>query len=112
MKLNKYFRLAKEIAEGWDRRRFRLGAVGIRTDGAVVTAGNISSRQPEQRAHAEARVTRKLNTGSVVYVVRVLRDGTLANARPCLWCQKTMRRRGIRRCYYSIGVGEYGILQF
>jgi cytidine deaminase len=110
-RVNRYFRLAKQVAErGGQRRQFRLGAVGIRTDGTVVTASNVSSRLPERRAHAETRVTRKLNYGAVVYVVRILRNGRLAGARPCHFCQTTMRQRGVR-CYYSINEHEYGVLQ-
>jgi cytidine deaminase len=109
-KVNKYFRLAKKIASrGSARRQFRLGAVGVRTDGAIVTASNLSSRIPEKRAHAEARVVRKLDYGSEVYVVRILRDGTLANARPCSDCQAAMRR--VKRIYYSISEDEYGVIQ-
>jgi cytidine deaminase len=109
-RIDRYFRLARQVAErgSRDRRRFRLGAVGIRTDGAVVTASNISSCQPERRAHAEVRLARKLNYGSVIYLVRILRNGSLANARPCCRCQKVLQQRGIR-CYYSISETEYGV---
>jgi tRNA(Arg) A34 adenosine deaminase TadA len=110
-RVNRYFRLARQVAErGGVRRQFRLGAVGVRTDGVVVTASNVSSRTPERRAHAETRVTRKLNYGSEVYVVRILRNGSLATARPCGRCQTAMRQRGVR-CYYSISETEYGVLQ-
>ena len=109
-RVNKYFRLAKQVAErGGVLRQFRLGAVGIRTDGAIVTASNVSSRVPERRAHAETRVTRKLNYGSEVFVVRILRNGMLAQARPCSRCQAAMRQRGIS-CYYSISDCEWGKL--
>jgi len=113
-RVNRYFRLAKVVAEKGDskdaRRHFRFGAVGVRTDGAVVTASNVPVRGPERRAHAEVRVTRKLNFASVVYVVRILRNGRLANARPCSKCQAAMQQRGVI-CYYSISENEYGVLQ-
>lgn len=110
-RVNRYFRLARVVAEkGGARRQFRLGAVGVRTDGVVVTASNVSSRQPERRAHAEARVMRKLDYGSEVFVVRILRGGGLANARPCRACQTAMRQRGVS-CYYSVNETEYGVLQ-
>lgn len=109
--MNRYFKFAKQIAlKGGSARRYRLGAVGIRSDGVTVTASNISTRSPEPRAHAEARLTRKLDWGSVVYVVRVLRNGALAMAKPCQHCQNTMRIRGVQRCYYSINDTEYGVL--
>lgn len=107
----KRFRLAKQVAlKGKAKRRYRLGAVGIRSDGIIVTANNIPNRKPEPRAHAEARLTQKLNWGSVVYVARVLRDGTFAMAKPCKNCQIAMRLRGVKRCYYSINSTEYGVM--
>jgi tRNA(Arg) A34 adenosine deaminase TadA len=115
-KVDRYFRLAKTIAIKGDayvvRRHYRLGAVGIRTDGAIVTADNVPVRQPHARSHAEARLTRKLNRGSEVFIVRVLRSGLLSNAHPCAKCQKAMRLRGIRRVYYSISDDEYGVINF
>lgn len=109
--VTRYFQLAKQVAlKGGSRRRYRLGAVGIRSDGAIVAANNITTRKPEPRAHAETRLTRKLDWGSNVYVVRILSDGTLAMAKPCKHCQNAMRLRGIRYCYYSISDSEYGVL--
>lgn len=112
--VDKYFRLARQAAlkgdTGEAKRQYRLGAVGIRSDGTVVTSSNIPHRTPEPQAHAEIRLTRKLDWGSVVYVVRIYSDGTLAMARPCKRCQSAMRRRGVKCCYYSINDTEYGVL--
>lgn len=114
--IEKYFLTARKTALRGDtfdaNRTYRLGAVGIRSDGAIVKASNIPNRSPEPRAHAEARLTRKLDWGSIVYVVRIRSDGTLAMARPCKKCQSTMRLRGVQRCYYSINNYEYGVLTF
>ena len=117
-KIDRYFRLAKTTAVKGDasdaRRHYRLGAVGVRTDGTIVTASNVPCRQPHARArsHAEARVVRKLNYGSEIFVVRILRNNTISNAHPCAKCQKAMRLRGIRRVYYSISNDEYGVIVF
>lgn len=117
-KVERYFRLAKTVAIKGDtydaRRQYRLGAVGIRADGTVVIANNVPCRQPHARArsHAETRVVRKLNRGSEIFVVRILRNGTLSNAKPCVKCQRTMQLRGIRRVYYSISNNEYGTIVF
>jgi len=109
--MKRYFRLAKCVAiRGRSTRHYRLGAVGIRQDGTIVTANNICTRCPESRAHAEARLTRKLDYNSIVYVVRVLSDGTFAMAKPCRNCQKIMRLRGVKRCYYTINNAEYGVM--
>lgn len=112
--VDKYFRLAKQIALKGDtkkaKRQFRLGAVGVRTDGAIVTANNIPHRTRESKAHAETRLAKKLDYGSVVYVVRIYSDGTLAMARPCRKCQSALRLKGVKRVYYSINKNEFGVL--
>ncbi len=112
--IDKYFRLARQIALHGDTkeatRQYRLGAVGVRTDGAIVTASNVPQRTPEPNAHAEARLAKKLDWGSVVYVVRIYSNGKLAIARPCKKCQIALRLRGVTRVYYSISETEYGVL--
>ena len=109
--MNKYFRLAKKTAlKGGGRRQHRLGAVGIRYDGALVKARNLANIHPEPHAHAEARIVKKMGRGGVIYVVRILRNGSYALARPCLKCQQLMINHDIRRCYYSISDNEYGVL--
>lgn len=115
-RIRKFFRLARKAAESGDskdaKRTYRVGAVGVRTDGAIVTSSNICTRKPKPSAHAEARLTRKLNVGSVVYVVRIARDNRLLPARPCRSCRGIMSTRRISRCYYSISDNEYGILEW
>ncbi len=111
--VTKYFRLARQAATRGNtreaKRQYRLGAVGIRTDGTIVYSNNIPNRTPEPMAHAETRLVKKLDWGSTVYVVRILSDGKLAMARPCLKCQGAMRLKGVKNCYYSINSDEYGV---
>jgi tRNA(Arg) A34 adenosine deaminase TadA len=115
-KVERYFRLAKTIAVKGDtpviKRNHRLGAVGIRSDGVIVTASNIPCRDLYAMAHAEARLVKKLNYGSEIFVVRILSNNTLGNACPCIKCQNAMRLRGIRRVYYSISDDKYGVIVF
>lgn len=109
----RYFQLAKEKAGTRDtKRKYRLGAVGVRKDGAIVTSRNLSTRVPEPKAHAERRLVRKLDAGATVYVVRVLSDGRLTIARPCVHCRNAMKIRGVKKCYYSINDNEYGVMVF
>lgn len=75
-----------------------------------MVSNNIPCPHPSRTAHAEIRLARKLDFGAEVYVVRILRNGHLANARPCINCQNTLRLRGITKCYYSINTTEYGCL--
>ena len=115
-KVKKHFNICKQVAESGESadgyRRYRLGSVGLRSDGAIARASNICTRKPNRLAHAEARCIKKLDYGSTIFVVRIGRDGSLQQARPCKACRKLMEQRGIARCYYSIGEREYGILEF
>lgn len=113
--IKKYFDLAKSIAVKGDtriRRQHRLGAVGIRSDGATVTANNLPNTGPEIHAHAEARVVRKLDWGGTVFVVRIMRNGDFGLARPCKGCTALMKYNGVKKCYYSINNNEYGVIIF
>jgi cytidine deaminase len=112
--MHKYLRIASHISiKGSDLRRYRVGAVGVRRDGTVVYAWNGSVEIPTPCMHAEARLVKKLDYGSVVYVARTRKDdGKMAIAKPCKDCERVMRRRGVRRCEYSINDNEFGVLEF
>lgn len=103
------------VAPGPDRRNYRLGCVGIRGDGVIVSARNGAGVSASKHSnclpcHAEVRCSSKMGRNGVVFVARILRDGSLANARPCRGCQVVMRSRGIKRAYYTITDTEYGVL--
>jgi tRNA(Arg) A34 adenosine deaminase TadA len=111
--MKRMFRLAERIAiKKNDIRRYCIGAVGLRADGTIVKSTNLPCRYPEPQAHAEARLCRKLDKGSIVYVVRVLKNGDYANATPCRTCRSFMQMVGVRRCYYTITNSEYGVIDF
>lgn len=112
--MNKYFELATKIAiENSEGKHYCFGAVGIRADGCMVSSHNIKSPIQDVNCHAEARLTKKLDNGSLVYVVRINRKGSrLLNARPCIGCQFKMRSKKVRRCYYSISDTEFGVIDF
>lgn len=81
--MKRLFRLAKHIAiKKKDRRKYKVGAVGIRNDGTIVKSSNIPCKVPEPTTHAEVRLARKLTKGSVVYIVRVNNAYELCMARP------------------------------
>lgn len=99
---------------GSEERKYKFGALCERTDGVIVTATNggvAGERTPA--AHAESRISRKADVGSVVYVARTLR-GTkvVALARPCSRCVSAMRNRGVSKCYYTINNREFGCIYF
>lgn len=99
---------------GSEERKYKFGAICQRSDGAIVTATNggvAGSKTPS--AHAESRISRKADVGSVVYVARTLRGSAdVALARPCARCVVAMRNRGVSKCYYTINSQEFGCIYF
>jgi tRNA(Arg) A34 adenosine deaminase TadA len=91
------------------RKDYLLAAVIQRKDGAIVVSANSLSHLPTPSGHAEARAIRKADVGSTLYVARVTRDGEWAMSKPCKHCQALIRNRGIKKVYYTIGPGEYGV---
>lgn len=91
---------------------FRHGCAAFRYDGKIVTAYNEMAMEPQWKAHAEARVCRKIDVSAIVAVVRVGADGNWANSKPCEGCIRCMRRRGVERVLYSIGPNEFGVYVF
>lgn len=93
-----------------DRREFRLAAIGIRNDGAIVHAVNGASPELSPSTHAEARLAKKLDSGSIVYVARVLRSGEFAMARPCPRCLAVLESMHVSCVYYTTNDG-YGVIR-
>jgi tRNA(Arg) A34 adenosine deaminase TadA len=114
----RFFNLAKEVAtRKRDTRAYLIGAVGIRCDGATVKACNgpvimdTESRKSYPAAHAEARIVRKLDLGSIVFVCRVRqKDGSFGMARPCIDCQRVLAGKRVKRVYYTVSNTEYGVM--
>lgn len=112
--MHKYLRIASHIsAKGNPKRKAHIGCVGIRNDGVIVQSWNGCATDVCPTAHAEARLARKLDVGSVVYVARVRRDnGKMAMAKPCRGCERYLRSKGIAKVIYTISENEYGVLEF
>ena len=109
-KIWNYFKLAGEVATNkTDNRTFLLGALGIRGDGATVTAANAPTEGPERVVHAEYRLCQKLDCDATVFVARVRRDGSYGKAIPCFACRKVLKSRRVKRVYYTISDREYGV---
>jgi tRNA(Arg) A34 adenosine deaminase TadA len=105
-----YFLIAAKLStKKQDKRQFFLGAVGIRSDGAIVKSQNGSSQEPFRTAHAEYRLSKKLDHGAVVYVARVKFTG-FGMARPCPKCMKALLSARVSKIYYTISNTEYGII--
>lgn len=103
--------LAAEVANRRiDDRNFRVGSLGVRGDGTIVSAYNGAPKFPTPLTHAESRLSRKLDRGAVVYVARTTRDGLWAMSKPCPDCERVLRRAYVKRVYYTIAPNEYGCL--
>lgn len=108
-----YLELAGRTAQKKDddARSYWIGALGIRGDGAWVTAANGPAPNKTREVHAEYRLARKLDHGAVVYVARVrMCDGSFANARPCAACRKVLRSKKVKKVYYTRAKDEFGIM--
>jgi len=102
-----------------------IGALGIRTDGAIIKSVNGSIRNGYAQSnatysqtlakssiyHAEGRLLRKIDSGAVVYVSRRLRnaDNIWGMARPCERCQPNLKAYRVYKCFYTIDNQYYGI---
>ena len=117
-KIFNYLEIAANVAtQKKDRRSFFLGVVGVRKDGRLVSASNGPTVVPSKNAHAEARVSRKLDVGSIVYIARMAmnrktKKREFALSKPCKSCQRILKSVGVKRVYYTIGPNEYGIMEF
>src|SRR3972149_3862611 len=98
----RHIKLAAETAAaGTDRLSYCMGAVAVRNDGAVVRSRNLLTRTPFAPAHAEARLMRKVDMGSVVYVARVLRSGGWGMAKPCPQCHALLKSKGVKKVFFT-----------
>lgn len=113
-KLNRYFEMALEASlspeRQMDMRAHFLGAIGIRSDGAIVTARNGSCSYRCPAIHAEARLAKKLDKNSVVYVARLTKGGNIGLAKPCKTCEAFLRNKNVKKVFYTIDAFTYGTL--
>lgn len=100
-------KLAKKSEELKTKQKYCLAAVGLRNDGTIVYSKNgggccaVKDRHPFQ-SHAEARLTKKLDVNSIVFVARVKRiNYEVGSAKPCHKCEGFMRAKGISRVYFT-----------
>ena len=104
--MKRIFSLAIERARaerGTNDKKFFFSAIALRRDGALVSAtNNKKAENKKPPAHAEARLMRKVDAGSIVVVARVTNDGQLAMAKPCPHCEAALRNKRVKRVFYSV----------
>lgn len=112
----RHLQQAAQLASTITAQDYLLAAVGVRADGTRVQASNKAVRavtMPGQRpdrlwnTHAEMRLCRKLDGGSIVFVARVLKDGAWAMARPCVACMNRLRQQHVIAVFFTTAPGEY-----
>lgn len=114
------FKIAKQASTLAMHDAFKVGAVIIQGNRVISIGWNDQHKTHPgikryggnalQTLHAEAmailRSRHKASLkGAKMYVYRAIKDGTLANARPCITCQNIMKAFGITRMYYTINNG-------
>ena len=110
-KIWKYFKLAAQAAiKKDDNRHYRLGASACRKVGTTVTSCNGPSPVPNREMHAEWRISKMLDYGATVYVVRVLANGDYGMAMPCQSCIKAMKSKRVKKVYFTADKDTFGIL--
>jgi len=96
---------------------YHLAALGLRADGKLVHATNKAVRAPSkfperiQETHAEYRLCKKIDVGATVFVARSTAYGEWAMSKPCETCERAMRLARVKKVYYTIARGEYGVLK-
>lgn len=106
----KFFAIARIISQK-STHKFKLGCVIVQKNRIVAVGFNRADKThpksptPRHTIHAELDALIGLDTaflkGSVCYVYRERKDGSLGCAKPCHFCQQAIARAGIRRVYYS-----------
>jgi len=91
------------------RKNYNFGVVCLRKDGSITISNNILTKDPNPAAHAEKRVLNKGGCGSILYIVRLKRDGSWGIAKPCPHCQTLIKNKRVHKVVYSISTNEYGV---
>lgn len=89
---------------------FTLAAVGVRCDGATVVSVNGWNTDVAPMHHAESRAARKLDVGSVLYVARVKKDGSVGMSKPCASCQTILESKGVKAVHFTIDDDAWGTI--
>lgn len=118
--VNSYVKLAIQQAES-SNLNYRMGAV-LKRGNTVIGAGCNRNDHPKLRRwrsphlnehtglHAEMAAIWGLRwhslKGTIIYVVRLKADNSLAMAKPCLMCQEMLASAGIKKVFYSNEIGK------
>lgn len=120
-KFKRYIDMAIQIASENDQK-FRLGAIAVDKHGVVLSIGQNSSKthttmsklankhghKDQIRLHAElSAIIRARGKIHSLIVVRLLRNGKTANAKPCGICSSAISLARIKNVIFSNEFGNY-----
>ena len=114
MRLDRVKDLAKKVSLTSDHHSHKIGAVITKGKAVLAARSNwlfkthpvynkineLKTLHAEASAILSARHKNDLQ-GATIIVYRDLKNGSLANARPCDDCQKLMRAYGIKKMIYT-----------
>lgn len=94
---------------------YRHGAIIVKgkrllSEGVNRDRTHPKSNQPTLLTHAEFDAIQKAGDdirGAILYVTRVLADGTLAMSKPCVLCQDLINRCGLSEVVYTDRGGKF-----
>ena len=117
-----YLNKAREIALS-NSHQYHLAAWAKR--GSSVIFGMNSSRSSTKfkrvyadgnegfHLHAEMDLIRKFKPGEIreIRVVRFSKEGLPTMSKPCIYCQRFLRKHGVRKVYYTEWDGTWQIMR-
>ena len=102
----------KELAKPFEIRKSWTIAIVVRGN-KIISIGRNTRRLPLSSVgrdskkmysfHAEYNVLKKVRDaeGADMYVLRTLKKGGFANAKPCINCERIINERGVKRVFYT-----------
>lgn len=112
----RFFELAKKLAVKSNHRAHPLGSVLVQKNRVISVGFNTlrthtKSNNNFKTTHAEFSalfgIDFKATRGSILYVVRIKKDGSVGMSRPCTFCQELIQAAGIKGVFYSIDNNPY-----
>jgi len=100
----KYIRMAMREAKKARHRQHFLGAVLLRGSNPIAVAHNFSHIHAEEAVIG--RAWKSGTVGTTLVVVRVRKNGDLANSKPCKMCQSLLLVAGVKKVIYSDNSGQ------
>ena len=102
-----YFSEASNLTKKSGHPKFQHGSIVVLRNSIIGRGANFGYIHAEVSSIVNSglgldSVRRSARDKLVVFVCRVNSRGLFRNSKPCENCQKYMRRRGIRKVYYTI----------